>query len=477
MRNTARPLLMALLVALVGCARMKPGMGFDDVQRAVLDRAGARTHWATGSPEDADVASVVTSMLEQELTADGAVQIALLNNHELQAVYEELNVAQADLVQAGLLRNPVFSAQLRFDTAGGGTGVDLEVVQDFISILSMPLRKGRAGAAFEAAKVRVTAEVLDAAFNARTAFHDYQAAEQVREMRVAVLEATAASYELAERLWSAGNFRDLDFSNERMLHEQSRIDLSAAEAGVVRARERLNERMGLWGAQTRWRAATRLPAIPEEDVPAEGLERRAIEASLDLALLRREVEIAARSARIARPFAWLDDADIGVAAEREVEGGWSVGPAFGFPIPLFDQGQAAVGAAGARYRQAAERMVARAVEIRSRVRAAHGVVAEARDRALYYQGVILPLRQRIVDETQLQYNAMQVGAFQLLQAKRDQINAGAEYIAAVHDYWQERAALDQLLRGRMNAVEQQGMATGLIAAAGAPGATGHGDHR
>lgn len=444
------------LAVLASCASMKPGMGFDDVQKTLSERTGARTYWNNGSKGDAEAKAAVASLLDRELTADEAVQIALLNNHDLQAVYEELNLAQADVVQAGLLRNPVFSGEIRFATSGGGEGIVLDVAQDFVSLFSMSLRKGRAQAAFEAAKVRVTAAVLDAAFDVRVAFYDYQAAEQARELRATVLEATTASYELAKRLRAAGNFRELDVLNERTLHEQSKVDLAATESRVVTARERLNTMMGLWGTQTGWRAAARLPMLPEDVVPAEGLERKALEASLDLSLLRLEAEIAARSAGIAKPFAWLEGSEVGVAAEREIDGAWSVGPSLSLPIPLFDQGQATIGAAEARYRQAAERTIARAVEIRSRTRAAHSGLVASHDRARYYEKVILPLRQRLVDETQLQYNAMQVSAFQLLQAKREQIEAGAEYVASIHDYWEAKAVLDQILAGRMTPFERSG---------------------
>jgi cobalt-zinc-cadmium efflux system outer membrane protein len=469
--STTLPALLALS-ALAGCANMKPGMGFNDVQKTVAERTGARMHWNNGSAEDADVKAAVASMLDKELTADEAVAIALLNNRELQAIYEELNLAQADIVQAGLLRNPVFSGEIRFATSGGGTGIVLDVAQDFVSLLSMPLRKGRAEAAFEASKVRVTAAVLDAAFEVRTAFYGYQAAQQAREMRATVLEATAASYELAKRLRTAGNFREIDVLNERTLHEQSKVDLAAAQSEVTQRRERMNALMGLWGSQTQWRAAARLPALPEDEVAADGLENKAVVASLDLALLRREAEVAARSAGIAKPFAWLEGTEFGVAAEREVEGAWSVGPSLSLPIPLFDQGQATIGGAEARYRQAAERTIARAVEIRSRVRAAHAGVLSAHDRARYYEKVILPLNERLVDETQLQYNAMQVSAFQLLQAKRGQVMAGAEYVASIHDYWRAKAALDQILAGRMTPFENDGMMNDSMSST-----SGAGDHR
>jgi hypothetical protein len=51
----------------------------------------------------------VQTLLAQPLTADAAVQLALLNNSGLKASLTELGIAEAELVQAGRLRNPAFS--------------------------------------------------------------------------------------------------------------------------------------------------------------------------------------------------------------------------------------------------------------------------------------------------------------------------------------------------------------------------------
>lgn len=451
-----RVLLLLPVMLMTGCASMKPGMGFDDVSKAAKDRAGVRVHWNNGSKADQEAAAAVAELLGRDLTADAAAQIALLNNHELQAVYEELNLAQADIVQAGLLRNPVFSGEVRFATSGGGTGVVLDLTQDFVSFFYAPLRKGRAEASFEAAKLRVAAAIVDVASEVRTAFYEHQAAEQTRELRQTVLGATQASYEFSKRLRAAGNNRELDLLNEQDLNEQSKLDLAMAESEVTQSRERLNALMGLWGKQTRWKAEALLPPVPADDPNPEGLERTAIEQSLDLALARREIEIAARALGIAKPFGWLTDIEVGVASEHDRDGSWSVGPSLSLPIPLFDQGQGAAGKARAQLRQASEHYYARAVEVRSRVRAAHSAVVSAHDRARDYQQVILPLRQKIVDQTQLHYNGMQVSPFQLLEAKRNQIDAGASYVDALRDYWVARTRLEQILSGRLTAFEGGG---------------------
>ncbi len=475
--KAGRTIIGLLLAALTGgCAASVPReAGFPEVERTVAERTGGqRVHWNQGTASDAAVAESVNAMLAKELSVEQAVQVALLNNRNLQATYEELMIAQAELVDAGLLRNPVFDAEIRFAEGGEGTGVEMALVQDFIDILYIPLRKRMAAAAFEAAKLRVAGDVLDLVGDVRAAFYTLQGSQQTLEMRRQVMAATAASYDLAQRLRVAGNNRELDLANERALYEQSKLDVRAAEARVAGDREALNRLMGLWGERTGWTVVPRLPELPADPVAIEGLERQAIERSLDLDAARRTVELAARAVGIAAPFGGIDEAELGVAAEREPDGEWAVGPAFSLPIPLFNQGRPVVASARARLRQAREHHAAMAVEIRSRVRAAHEAVAATRDQADYYAKVILPLRQQIVEQTQLQYNAMQIGTFQLLQSKREQIEAGNAYLRTLRDYWIARTELDLLLNGRMASLDSGAME--MSESSATPAASGRGGH-
>jgi cobalt-zinc-cadmium efflux system outer membrane protein len=59
------------------------------------------------------------------------------------------------------------------------------------------------------------------------------------------------------------------------------------------------------------------------------------------------------------------------------------------------------------------------------------------------------LRERIVNETQLHYNAMQQGVFELLRAREQQIRAAVAYIETLRDYWLARTDFGLLLSGRV----------------------------
>jgi cobalt-zinc-cadmium efflux system outer membrane protein len=98
--------LLALALVVSGCASINPQQGFDEVSSDVEQGLGSRVYWYTGSEEDTQVQQSIQNLIAQPLTADSAVQIALLNNQLLQAEYANLGISQADLLQAGLLKNP-----------------------------------------------------------------------------------------------------------------------------------------------------------------------------------------------------------------------------------------------------------------------------------------------------------------------------------------------------------------------------------
>jgi cobalt-zinc-cadmium efflux system outer membrane protein len=443
----ARILSIAAFATLAGCQALSTRQSYTELQSDVHRRTGQRITWRGGTAEDEQAAKAVRDLLSRDLTADGAVQVALLNNRRLQAAYEELGIAQAAVVQAGLLRNPIFDVAVKFPSGGGSPALEMGVAQDFLEVLLIPVRSRIVGAAFEETKLAVAAKVLDVAGAARLAFLRVQADAQVLEMREQIVAAGEASLDFARRLRAAGNNRQLDVANEQASLAQANLDLAAAQAQLAVGRERLTSLMGLWGDDTTWRVGLRLPELPSDSMDLENVEKRAVAASLDLAMGQRRIAQLREELGLARSTSLTRVVEAGAVAERN-EGAWEAGPSIAVPLPLFDQGQAKVAAAMARLRQEEENLAASAIELRSLARIARQRVATCRKTALFYRDEVLPLRQKITKETMLQYNAMQVGVFQLIAARSQQIDAGRRYIESLHDYWRAAAQLDLLLAGR-----------------------------
>jgi cobalt-zinc-cadmium efflux system outer membrane protein len=440
--------LIALLVFLSGCTTVSLNAGFAEIGALVEKRNAIKIFWNGGTELDREAAEKVRSLLKGRLTPDEVVQIALLNNRDLQAIYSDLGVAQADLVQAGLLSNPIFNAGVFFPVSGGKPDLELNVVMNFLDLFYRPLRERVAAAQFEETKLRVTGSVLDFAAQVRAAFYAHQANEQMLEMRQTILQSLMASYEVTRRLHEAGNITDLELNRERALAEAAKLDLRSAEMAERQSREQLNDLMGIWANDTEWQTDRRLPDIPAQPMPVEGLERTALAQSIDLSNARQRIVVAGEQLGLDRATALVSESHFGVLGERD-EGAWKVGPVLEFPVPLFDQGQARIGRAVAELRRAQQEYYAMAVRIRSAARALRDQIQGARDRALYYRDIMLPLQERIVNEAQLHYNAMQIGPVQLLRAREQQIETAVAYVEALRDYWLARTDLGQILSGRL----------------------------
>ena len=432
-----------------GCTSMRLDAGFDDIKATVEQRSALQISWNSGTELDKEASEKLHSLLKRKLTADDAVQIALLNNRDLHAVYSDLGVAQADLVQAGLLGNPIFDAAVMFPVSGGGQpDLELGAAMNFLNIFYIPLRKRVAAVRFEEVKTRLAGSVLDFAGRVRRAFYTYQSDEQMLELRQTIVQALGASLEIARRLSEAGNITELDLAREQAQLETGKLALRAAEIALRQSREELNIAMGLWGEQVQWQSDGRLPDIPEQPVPTRDIERLAVEQSLDLANARQRIAATSEQLGLTRWTTLLPELSSGPQAERN-DGEWEIGPRLEFPIPLFDQGQARVGRGVAELRRARQEYYGAAVRIRATARAIRDRVDGARDRALYYRDILLPLHERIANEAQLQYNAMQLGPFQLLRAREQQIQTAVAYVESLRDYWLARADVEQILSGRL----------------------------
>jgi cobalt-zinc-cadmium efflux system outer membrane protein len=399
--------------------------------------------WKTEPSASDDVR--VRAMLQDELTADEAVAIATINSPRLQVTLAELGIARADLLEASTIANPIFEFELRLPGAPYRP-YELRLAQTLIELIQLPQRRAAGRAAFDAAQLRVTSDVLRYGADVRATYYDALAASQhVAQIRT-VVEAAQAAADLALKQHAAQNITDLDLENEQALYEQARLDLSAAERRLLVARESLIRLLGMRDASIGLRLPAAFPPLPPNELDAQQLDQLAATQRLDLAIARRELEIAERQVPLAR-LAALHGLEADVHYEREPSGEHTVGPGIQVPIPIFNNGRAARTRAEAQWLRARHTINALTAESASRLRSARAVVAEARARVEYYRDVVLPRRTRIVELTKLEHNAMLVGMFQLLQARQNEAQAERDAIDAQREYWSARTDLERALHG------------------------------
>ena len=461
---TARALVLAVAALAAGCASAPKDAGFADVQRLVVEQARQPVAWDPSTPVPPADDAAILPLLQGELTADDAVRIALAHNRDVQATLEELGVARGDLLAAGTIRNPLFHAEFRFGS-GSASPVELGLAQSLFDLLQIRGRKRAGQARFEAARVQVTGAIVRFASEVRADYFDLLAARRILARQDTVLKAQQAAAELARRQHAAGNISDLDLENEQSRYEQVKLDHARAQLDELTARDRLTADLGL-GGRAELRLPDDFPPPDDLDLTPEAAEAQALERRMDLRIARREIEAAEHSLGLAGT-SWLDEATIGVHHEREPQGESTTGPEIEVPIPIWNRGAADKVRARALLRQAQQRLVAASAAARAEARAALERHREARARLAYLREVVIPRRERILRLTQLEYNAMLRGVFQLIEARRQLAEAEREEVLAARDHWVARTELDLALLGvsgfsvRREAGERQRM--GLFA--------------
>ena len=392
-------------------------------------------------------------ILRKPLDAEAAVRVALLNNRELRATLREMGIARGRLVEAGLLPNPVVEAEFLPER---NTEVELRAEYDISSAVLAPLKARAAKPELEAARYRAASAVVELGYLVRVSFYALQAAEQRLGVAQQVLDGFAAARDAARAMFKAGNVTELDLASEEAAYERARITVAQLELDVADQREQLQRVLGVHGTDVGWRLAGQLPPVPPSLAMQDDLEARALRASLDLMELGQRLEGLARRSGVVRAEGWLPDVTVdahGLQGDPEApagspaQGDWRFGAGVSVGIPLFDRHQGTLLSVEAEFDALMERYYGMAIALRSSTRAAANHVSSAHARARQYQEVIVPAQARVTAQTLLQYNAMQVGVFHVVSARRDELDVQLAYVETLREYWSAVAELDALLAG------------------------------
>ena len=372
--HLGRALAIASAVLLSACKTFSPDGGMSTVA-AVAGGGLNKSVVRIGSARTAALAqSEVARLLHAPLSADAAVQIALLNNRELQAAYNRLGIAEAVMVQASRPPLPSFS----YDWVKTSIELDIErqIVASVLSLATWPARSKLAALRFEQAELRAAEETLRLAAETRRAYIRAVAARQI-------LAALGAGQGKRGSLGRACADAHADRRGQQarscppagVRHRDGGAGDGGAPAGGLRE-ERLTRLMGLWGTDL----AALLPSALPADCRACAQARRG-RAGGDGAQGRSRSG-AARS-RGARPFVRAhaqDAAHQRARCRRHVQdakgqrrasadgGGYNIA----FEVPLYDFGRARVREAEQRYFEALNALGGKVVNARSEAREAYG---------------------------------------------------------------------------------------------------------
>jgi outer membrane protein TolC len=277
------------------------------------------------------------------------------------------------------------------------------------------------------------------------------------------LSAEAVS-DVAKQLGETGAMSKLDQAREHVFYAEVSGQVGTARLRQRSERERLNRALGLWGNDTKFALPRRLAALPSKPQSLASVEQEAVLRRADLVIARMELDILALELGLTRKTRFIDALAVAGISKTEKDvitdrgqaefdkirrGGFELD----IQIPMYDFGEARVRRAEETYMQAVNRLLDRAVTVRSEAREAYQNYRGAYDIARHYEREVLPLRQIISDETMLNYNAMIRDLFALLGEARARITANVQAIEARRDFWLATVDLHAAIIGGGGTVE------------------------
>jgi outer membrane protein TolC len=442
-------LVLTAALALSGCAAFSPDSGMGVVADATGESLGKQVAFVRTADDAEQAHATVRQLLARSLSADAAVQVALLNNKGLQAAYNELALAETDLIEQSLPPNPTFS--ISRISGNGASEIERQVVGDILALATLPFRSEIARERFRQAQLRAALETLRLAAEVRRAYFRTIAANEMVGLLTDAKSTAESTAQLAKKLGETGALNKLDQAREQVFYAETTAELATARQAATSARERLTRLMGLWDQDLGFRLPDKLPSLPPHPKALPTIEADAVGHRIDLQIARMELSALAKSLDLTQATRFVTLLDVAGISRRTHdpdsapfrERGFDVQ----FQIPVFDGGEVRVRQAAETYNLAFNRLTEKAINVRSEARDAYRVYRSTYDIADHYQREILPLRGIISDEMQLRFSSMQVDVFALLTEARQRIASLRAAIDAKREFFLAQSELQTAVNG------------------------------
>ncbi|WP_300019745.1 TolC family protein [uncultured Roseobacter sp.] len=485
MRVSKFPLIVGLPLVLGACATAIPGAytepkaGFANVASQVSPAIGKRTVFAETQAENEALRKQVHAMVHRKtISADTAVQVALLNNKGLQASYANVGLSAAEAWQQSTPENPVVSFGILGIGApelGAYRAIEGLIRANILDATTRKQRRAIADANFRQAQLEAVNDTLALANQTRQAWvNAVSAFETVSYLKRAKATSDAGS-ELARRLGETGALNRAGQAREQAFNAELAGQLARARLDATMAKEELTRLMGLWGTEVNYFVPDALPALPRSIGRVTGVEAKALRNRVDLRVAKLGLEAQAKAFGLTDQTRIVSDLEIvgGFELEREAEDGETESETtpqveIEFAIPIYDTGKARMRKAELMYLQSANVLAQKAVDVRSEARGAEAAYHASYKIARHYRDVLVPLRTTVEEEGLLSYNGMITNTFELLTDVRQKLAASLEAANAKRDFYIAQANVTAAIYGGGVAGGGGGEGAAVAAGGGAP---------
>lgn len=442
-----------ITIFLAGCASVDMDGRVAAVNREFRDFTGGDLRLSRSVEVDE---AALSGLLDQPVTQEMAVRIALMHSPVFQLMLNEYWGNAAGTMQIARLPNPVFA----FERLRGGDELEIGRLLSIgaLDLLTLPQRRKIATQRRLAEEWKLSGEIVEKITEVRKSWVRAVAAQQTAGYAVQVFESAEASAELARRMEAAGNFNRITRARQQAFHADATAQLVVARQESLARREELIRELGLDDEAARKLVLpATLPSLPDAALSNEEISQLAKTARLDLQWARYQFESARAAQGLTGMTSWIDVEVAGrrdsvfdnSSGTRETVRGYEVE----LRLPVFDIGDLERAGMNAETMVALNRYESVRRAAGSHLREHYAAYKTAYDLAIHHRDEIVPLRKTISEENLLRYNGMLIGVFELLADSREQVSAVMSSIGAQQQFWLADAALRASLVGRPQGVE------------------------
>jgi cobalt-zinc-cadmium efflux system outer membrane protein len=412
MGGGSRPLVaLFVLVAttsLGGCRMMSRAPDRSAVSRQLDCRFGQAIPCAT---HPCTLTLPPGASLDDGLTEDEAIAIALWNNAAFQELLADLGIARGDLIQAGLLPNPELA--YLFEVPNKPLRYAFEFPIEAIWL--RPMRLKIASREAHRTANRLTQAGLDLIRDVRQTYADVLLAHERLKVADEAVKLRGQIAELAEKRLKAGDISPQESATATIDSLQARQDAVRIGYEIPIAEQRLRNLMGI-GLMPAVLKLDPMNVPPDRKFDADTLTREAINSRPDILAA---VE-ATRAAEVRLKFArrgWFRIFGIGDATSGRASG-HEFGPAVRFTLPIFNWNQGTIARAKAELEKAVRNQQIVANQIILDVQRAHLQYQQASAELEVLRTKVRPEVEAAIRRTQTAYQEGNVNYLIVLETTR-----------------------------------------------------------
>jgi cobalt-zinc-cadmium efflux system outer membrane protein len=383
-----------------------------------------------------------------ELTLDEAIDRALSHNLALVASAENLTIARAELVQAGLIQNPTIgeSSGILFPISptSAATSFDFNIAQMLNSIFTQPLKVAQARVQSAQAGIDLASEAFVLAEQVQTKYREMVHTQRSIKLAVRVEELYRRAVQAAEARQKVGIVPTPEVNRARLQYEDARRQVQHLHTQYTRAAREMNWLMGV-AASPHWTLPAKavdeppsLPPPPESDA----LEEVALKYRLDLRRAKLDLEVGRRGVQLARK-GLIPQIQVGFEGGRDNGKNAFGGPFFDITIPIFDPGIVALQQAEAQQRKFDKTYVALQGQVRQDVRTAFDNWRIAADDVRFFRERLIPQQEKNVQLMELSLRLGNDDLDSLLNVYHDYVASQQSYEDAIQAYQDASVAVQE----------------------------------